>query len=245
MRYLIEEFIADTNSAKTIDEVFILYQKAVKLFGYDSVIYTFMTDHRHEQKTGRNAKRGNPDDHAKHHWVNDYQRIDPATLKVRPDADPLLWEVLSLSAPLSKQQLVITHAVEGTDKDKPGVPIHGPRGEVIGVGLASMGQAKPPADKNTLCALKLITEQFHIAYCSLASSEFCLPRKPHLTKREIEILQWLACGKTANEIASILDCTKSNIKFHVQNLYAKLDVNTKIHAVTKAIRMGLIPLEVA
>jgi DNA-binding CsgD family transcriptional regulator len=67
--------------------------------------------------------------------------------------------------------------------------------------------------------------------------------QPRLTQREIEILKWWAAGKTSDEIALIVNCSKSNIKFHVNNIYLKLCANTKILAVTKAIRLGLVPLD--
>jgi len=62
---------------------------------------------------------------------------------------------------------------------------------------------------------------------------------PYLTKREIEILQWCYSGKTNPEIAQILNISRSTVKNHIYNIFAKLDVSNKTQAVVKAINLGL------
>ena len=45
--------------------------------------------------------------------------------------------------------------------------------------------------------------------------------KPHLTKRELEILRYLMAGNTKREIAEALDISRDQVYVHVYNLKKK------------------------
>ncbi|MFJ4349085.1 response regulator transcription factor [Pseudomonas sp. NPDC089401] len=62
----------------------------------------------------------------------------------------------------------------------------------------------------------------------------------HLTPREHQVLLWCTYGKSSWEIGQILQCQESTVNFHVANILRKFDVPTRIAAVTKAIRCGLL-----
>ena len=55
-----------------------------------------------------------------------------------------------------------------------------------------------------------------------------------LSKRELEILSLLAEGHTNQEIATKLFVSLSTVKTHNQNIFEKLDVKSRIQAVSKA-----------
>lgn len=61
-----------------------------------------------------------------------------------------------------------------------------------------------------------------------------------LTDREIEILKWMADGKTASEIAIILLISVYTVNFHVKNVIIKLGTTNKTAAVARAAMLGLI-----
>jgi len=61
-----------------------------------------------------------------------------------------------------------------------------------------------------------------------------------LTRREQEILEWTMLGKSARDIAQILEVSDATVNFHVSNVLKKLDVTSKHLAVLKAIRLGLL-----
>lgn len=63
---------------------------------------------------------------------------------------------------------------------------------------------------------------------------------PRLTLREREIIKWAYEGKTAWEIGVILSISERTVKFHLMNIYRKLDVSNRPHAVAKAMRFGLV-----
>lgn len=63
---------------------------------------------------------------------------------------------------------------------------------------------------------------------------------PYLTRREVEILQLVAEGRTNKEIAARLWVTMNTVKFHLSNIYAKLGVSNRAEATRWAERRGLL-----
>jgi DNA-binding NarL/FixJ family response regulator len=58
-----------------------------------------------------------------------------------------------------------------------------------------------------------------------------------LTPRAAEALLWLSQGKTNSDIASILTITESTVKKHVQEIFAKLGVETRGAATVRALEV--------
>ena len=65
------------------------------------------------------------------------------------------------------------------------------------------------------------------------------PTRP-LTRRQIEILQWVQEGKTAWEIGQILGLSGRSVDSHLRRIYAKLDVRSRMQAVLRAQRLGVL-----
>jgi LuxR family maltose regulon positive regulatory protein len=61
-----------------------------------------------------------------------------------------------------------------------------------------------------------------------------------LTKRELQILQWLDTDLTNKEIARELVVTTETVKLHTKHVYRKLSVNNRRAAVTLAKSLGLL-----
>ncbi len=64
-----------------------------------------------------------------------------------------------------------------------------------------------------------------------------------LTKRETEILTYIAEGNSNKEIAHILEISEQTIKNHVSAILRKLNANDRAHAVALALRSGWISPE--
>jgi DNA-binding NarL/FixJ family response regulator len=63
-----------------------------------------------------------------------------------------------------------------------------------------------------------------------------------LSSREIEVLRLIAAGNANKQIASKLCITEETVKSHVTNILAKLRANDRTHAVTTALKRGMIQL---
>ena len=68
-------------------------------------------------------------------------------------------------------------------------------------------------------------------------------RTIRLTKRELEVLNLVAEGKSSKEVAEELFVSKRTVDFHLANIYEKLQVSNRVQAFRRATSLGLIPLD--
>jgi DNA-binding CsgD family transcriptional regulator len=58
-----------------------------------------------------------------------------------------------------------------------------------------------------------------------------------LTRREVEVLEWVARGKTHNEIGLILAISPRTASKHLEHIYTKLGVESRTAAVVQFLEM--------
>jgi DNA-binding CsgD family transcriptional regulator len=66
-------------------------------------------------------------------------------------------------------------------------------------------------------------------------------RMKGLSPRELMVLEWMKQGKTNWEISRIIGVSERTVRFHVESIFAKLDVGSRTQAVACAIEQGLFP----
>ena len=71
------------------------------------------------------------------------------------------------------------------------------------------------------------------------------PAPEVLTPREREILGWMAAGLQNKEIAQKLDLSLATVRNHIHNTLEKLEVHSKLEAVSLAFRNGWVEREAA
>jgi DNA-binding CsgD family transcriptional regulator len=64
---------------------------------------------------------------------------------------------------------------------------------------------------------------------------------PPLTEREKEILRWVAAGLQNKEVAQKLGISLATVRNHIHNILEKLEVHSKLEAVSLAFRQGWVP----
>lgn len=69
--------------------------------------------------------------------------------------------------------------------------------------------------------------------------------KERLSPREREIMAALARGESNKEIARSLGLAESTIKIHVQNIFKKLNISSRVQAAVYAVEHGISPGEKA
>jgi ATP/maltotriose-dependent transcriptional regulator MalT len=61
-----------------------------------------------------------------------------------------------------------------------------------------------------------------------------------LTERELEVLRLVAAGTSNRAIAAHLTVTLGTVKKHLNNIFGKLDVQSRTHALARARELGLL-----
>lgn len=78
-------------------------------------------------------------------------------------------------------------------------------------------------------------------------SDFSREREPviELTRRELELLKWVAQGYSNKAIAQEMSISPNTVKYHMKSVLQKLGVQNRAEAVARAIRAGWLPEPVA
>lgn len=63
-----------------------------------------------------------------------------------------------------------------------------------------------------------------------------------LTQRELDVLRNVALGRSNKIVADSLGITEDTVKSHMRSILAKLDANDRTHAVTIAVKRGILSL---
>jgi DNA-binding CsgD family transcriptional regulator len=121
------------------------------------------------------------------------------------------------------------------------VPVRGPYGDC---GLLSVSRDCSSAEWQSLKRkimgnLQTAAVHFHD---SVMQGEFILRllRSPQLSTREREILQWVAAGKSQQDVGDILGISHRTVEVHLRSAREKLGALTTPQAVGRGIRLGLI-----
>lgn len=245
----LERFIEETNRALSSEEVFSLYQAALKQHGYDGICYCLVTDHpTYGLKANHGAMQEYPEDWIKHYAQNNYKSIDPVLQFCFKTNQIFSWDILVQSKELAKdEKLLMNEATEANLLNGLAVPIHGLNGELTAIGLASTSGGADQ-DKDTLSKIRALSIQFHTAYAEKESQlsdieelQFTQAQQAiQLTEREREILLWMSEGKSDPIISEIVGISQATVRYHINNIFRKLQANERTLAVVKAIRYGLI-----
>jgi len=112
------------------------------------------------------------------------------------------------------------------------------------IGLLSMARPTEVLTKKELKhkerRMRWLAQAAHLSFCHLLNPAAFFEMPNPLTRRETEILQWAADGKTAPEIGEILNISANTVNFHIKNAILKLRVPNKTAAVVRAIMLGLL-----
>jgi len=101
------------------------------------------------------------------------------------------------------------------------------------------GQSMGEHDRHA-AMLENLVPHLHLALMRVAFSNSA--KSAVLSVREREVLKWMKEGKTNWEISHILSISERTVKFHVQNILAKLQASTRGHAIALAMEQRLIEL---
>lgn len=116
-----------------------------------------------------------------------------------------------------------------------GTACYGPHGRSGFLGAAWPFDEPPPLrDIHRVHALGQTSFQ---RYCQLIRSD---SEVPALSNRELEVLSWMASGKSNGVIAEILGISSSTVDVYARRIYAKLGVSDRTEAALRAFSYGLI-----
>lgn len=180
-------------------------------------------------------------------WIRKYSRekyylIDPIVQRALGRRKSFAWNgKLGFEKLTAKQTRMLKEAAQFGIKQGVTVPIHGPNFEFsLFTVISNDGSITADESENDLnIVAQIIGHNTHALIL-----EHLLPGKDadevRLTKRETEVLNWVALGKTSWEISRITGLSEATINFHIRRIFTKLRVTNRCQAVAKATVCSLI-----
>jgi DNA-binding CsgD family transcriptional regulator len=177
-------------------------------------------------------------------WIKRY--LDPACRINDPIPDfvmqsgkTMTWRRALASQTLTPPQQDFAQQMReaGLD-DGIGSPLFGPRGYEAYLAF-SFGRPMTREDKPIVRLLINTAQAAHRRAIALNAADRTPPK---LSKREQEVLHWIVRGKSARDIATIIDRQPATVETYVKRLYGKLEVHDRAAAIVEALRYGLVKL---
>lgn len=172
-----------------------------------------------------------PTDWARLYDAERLDRCDPGLRAARQRVSAFTWSDLETGGRLTRfeARMMETARAHGLAEVLV-VPVWSVGGWIGVVTLAGPGRALSAPERQEMGAAAAVF------YSRLAAQRRQGPRTGGpLTERELEIVRWLAAGKSDWEIGQILDISAKTVNFHVENAKRKLGVSTRIQAVLRAL----------
>ena len=180
-----------------------------------------------------------PDGWKNHYVENGLYRKDPTLHRASRSIAPVDWRRLERDAEFHRV-FRDAHDFGITDRGLT-IPVRGPYGDT---GMLSVTRSCTEAEwdsltKNVLTELQSVAVHIHDTVMRSDVVSRAL-RYPALSTREKEILQWVAAGKSQQDIGDILGISHRTVEVHLRSGREKLYALTTPQAIARAIGLGLI-----
>ncbi|MCU0899229.1 MAG: LuxR family transcriptional regulator [Cypionkella sp.] len=180
-----------------------------------------------------------PDAWKRHYAENGLHRLDPTLIMASKSIAPVDWRRLERTA---GYDTVFRDARDfGITERGLTIPVRGPYGDI---GMLSVTRDCSVTEwekllRHILSDLQSVAVHVHDTVMRSDALSRAL-RYPSLSTREREILQWIAAGKSQQDVGDILGISHRTVEVHLRSGREKLYALTTPQAVGRAIMLGLI-----
>lgn len=234
-------------SAQSLSELHQLFSKYVENVGFKKYSYQLIKSSNYDSQKPLIISTYAPE------WVNhyveqDYTNIDPVIRKGVMMPMPFQWSQLWRGVEISKKQRrLFSEASDYGVSEGVGIPVlsHGGGKAMISLVSEESSDQTSKIFIENQTRLQLISVYYHHAVLNLCGNTYLnttFNQDFNLTGRELDLLKWIAEGKTFPDIAGILGISENTVLFHSKNLYKKMGVSSRHEAVVKGLVSRLIQM---
>jgi DNA-binding CsgD family transcriptional regulator len=157
---------------------------------------------------------------------------------VLANAKPTMWnEIWSEYETTSEERAFFKDMLNAGFENGVALPLYGPNLRNACVCLGHLTEKADLSPAN-LTLMQFAAQAAHLRICAIFGEELSLERQ--LSRREKEILDWVARGKSNSVIADILAISTGTVDTYMRRIYEKLEVSDRTSAAVKGVGMGLI-----
>lgn len=171
-------------------------------------------------------------------YRDEFVLVDPLPSIGMGRSHAFRWSEVSSMTNLSRAATrYVRLMVRFWSRDGVGVGCFGPQAQCGFMGVSRADSSEALSDMNLL-RVQMIGQLSFQRYCELVRPDD--PLSPGLSRREMEVMQWIGRGKSNAVIADILGIRKSSVDIYVKRIFAKLGVADRTTASVRALTLGLI-----
>ena len=148
---------------------------------------------------------------------------------------PLRWSEARSIEPPNRHEEPFYAFLNGLGfEDGLALPTYGPGARTGFVGLPALPGA--PMDEDTAVIAHAIAQMSFLRYCELIDVQ--APTDIRLSERELDVVYWIAMGKSNSVIAEILGISAETVDSYVRRAFRKLGVSDRTSAVLHSVLAG-------
>ena len=170
----------------------------------------------------------------------EFRRHDPIADFVISAGEPMSWQQAIDAQNLTDEQAAFVEAMRAHGVEHGmAVPVYGPQGREAYVTF-SFGRKLREEDADVIAEITAYAVKLHNRIVQLTESTGDVA--PTFSKREKEVLVWIARGKSNSDIATILGVSSATVGTYVRRIFGKLGVHNRMAATIKGLRYGIVRL---
>lgn len=174
-------------------------------------------------------------------WLQTYVRgklfrIDPVSTNAMRSEEPFYWSKIGEKVKLNAEQAdLVQKTYTSVFGEGLAMQVFGPGGRNGFFGLSVPDdQLAPTIIREYQC----VCQTSHQMYCRMLRDR--LPPPPKLSDRELEVLEWVARGKSNSVIADIVGISRHTVDAYMRRVFLKLGTTDRITAAIRGLGTGLI-----
>ena len=226
----------------TVDETGLLLEQIVKSLGLDRFTYVAVRPPRNcRVDIYSTLITTYPQEWIERYIELDYALDDPLVERSAGETRPFFWST-DMHPRNARQRQILAEAHDLGITNGLATPVRGAEG---GLGIFNVAASDPERVREAvylggeeLLAAALNAHEFAVG--RISGTQAGSIEDPGLSVRERDCLLWTLEGKTAKDIAAILDLSVFTVHRHAYNATRKLGSLNKHHAAIQAFRAGLI-----
>ena len=232
-----DQIFQSIEKTETAAALWSLSMRFFRAKGFDAMAY-ILFDHGHVGQVTALLEFGFPSEVLNTYAALGYGRND-ATLRVAmATGSPVLRSKVAKRYTLSREEAWHRTVMDGLGvRELMALPLYGPHGRHA---LAVLTNALRPElfEAHHSMMLHMVAQAAHLK--GLSIRPLPLDESAVLSLREVEILRWVAQGKSNGVIADILSISPGTVDTYLRRIFEKLDVTDRTSAAVKGVSMGLI-----
>ncbi len=232
-----DEMFSQIEKAESFAGLWALIVRYFRTEGFDAVGYILL-DRGNRAQAAALLEHGFPRDVLCSYAALGYGRND-ATLRVAmATGTPVLRSSVPGNYQLSREEAWHRKVMDGLGVSETlALPLYGPNGRDA-LGTLASNAGADVFDRANFGMLHMIAQAAHLKAFSMRPA---MSGEGHgLSLREVEILRWVAQGKSNGVIAEILTISTGTVDTYLRRIFEKLEVSDRTSAAVKGVSLGVI-----